>query len=376
MKPLEISSNPTVINNINNKENAIKLFQQNTGLEVTGKLNDETKMKMTKPRCGVIDIKNVRSTDYVPFKQNLIKYAFINFSEDLASFDIRKVIQKAFDIWSKVIPRNFVEVSSDDPSVNILIQFVKKAHGDGFPFDCTNEVLAHAIPGGYIHFDEDEIWVIYKPNEKVYSHKKDLLSVAIHEIGHSLGLDHTNVENSIIFPYYQDPIDENGNYVVPKLLTSDISDIQEIYGPRLKDNGGGVATAPPPTQKPPPKPGCSAMEPNKDILGNNILFTFGNPQHCCKMCESNSKCKAFVWKNIFNGMCFLKSATAPVISNLHTSLGYPSGSEKCSTKYPNMDIDGSNLGNRPGQQTDCCEICQSTFSCKAYIWIIMGELVG
>lgn len=54
--------------------------------------------------------------------------------------------------------------------------------------------------GGDIHFDDDENWKI-NPND--YDDGIDFFTVAVHELGHSLGLGHSPVRNSIMFPYYK-----------------------------------------------------------------------------------------------------------------------------------------------------------------------------
>lgn len=54
--------------------------------------------------------------------------------------------------------------------------------------------------GGDIHFDEDENW---KENSTHLSDGVDFYSVAIHELGHSLGLAHSPVYSSLMFPYYK-----------------------------------------------------------------------------------------------------------------------------------------------------------------------------
>ena len=50
----------------------------------------------------------------------------------------------------------------------------------------------------------------------------DLFQVALHEIGHNLGLEHSNERNSIMYPYLLDGNDA--------LDTDDIAGIQALYG--------------------------------------------------------------------------------------------------------------------------------------------------
>ena len=45
---------------------------------------------------------------------------------------------------------------------------------------------------------------------------------AVHEFGHSLGLNHSNVNGSIMFPYYSDSQSD--------LHSDDITRIKELYG--------------------------------------------------------------------------------------------------------------------------------------------------
>ena len=99
-------------------------------------------------------------------------------------------------------------------SADIILSFRSKDHGDGQPFDGEHGVLAHAFfphTGGTtfiegdVHFDADEHWST-NPNQGY-----DLLWVATHELGHSLGLDHIIPPPSfdhieplpVMYPYYQ-----------------------------------------------------------------------------------------------------------------------------------------------------------------------------
>ena len=73
---------------------------------------------------------------------------------------------------------------------------------------------------GDIHFDDDERWSI---NEQTNgSQQIDLVTVAAHEIGHTLGLSHTNVAEALMSPIY------SGSHRF--LHQDDIDGIQAIYG--------------------------------------------------------------------------------------------------------------------------------------------------
>ena len=67
-----------------------------------------------------------------------------------------------------------------------------------YPFDKQWGMLAHAFfpSDGRVHFDEAESWTVGG------GRGTDLLWVAVHEIGHSLGLQHSNVRGTIMWPTY------------------------------------------------------------------------------------------------------------------------------------------------------------------------------
>lgn len=110
---------------------------------------------------------------------------------------------------------------------DITIAFFIGDHGDGEPFDGVLGTLAHAFapPVGRFHLDGEENWVINGDfnNASPYS-AIDLESVAVHEIGHLLGLGHSSVEEAIMYP----TISSGVRKVV--LDADDIAGVQELYG--------------------------------------------------------------------------------------------------------------------------------------------------
>jgi len=83
-------------------------------------------------------------------------------------------------------------------------------------------VLAHAFPpgtgrGGDVHFDDDEPWTTTLDGT-------NLLSVAAHEIGHALGVSHSDQRGALMYAWYD-------SYNPKRTLhTDDIAAIQHLYG--------------------------------------------------------------------------------------------------------------------------------------------------
>ncbi|RWS30358.1 Matrix metalloproteinase-14-like protein [Leptotrombidium deliense] len=168
---------------------------------------------MNKPRCGVPDLdpKKDAKDGKIRNKRYLLqgsswnktdltwKVSIYSEVEELKGKgkEIDEVFKKSFDIWQKSSTLRFFH-SPNEAKVDIEIKFVKGRHNDRSPFDGPGNTLAHAFYpefGGDAHFDDQEDWTFDDTGT-------DLMSVAVHEFGHSLGLRHSDVSDAIMYPAY------------------------------------------------------------------------------------------------------------------------------------------------------------------------------
>nr|XP_029483458.1 matrix metalloproteinase-28-like [Oncorhynchus nerka] len=238
---------------------ALREFQWLTHLPVTGRLDSDTRHQMAEPRCGVRDDRGQQAWAQKVnriFHGGLTKpnsgqrlrrkrhsqlgerwhkrhltYQVVNWPGHLPRGQVALAVRTAFQLWSNVSALAFREVTQG--SADIRLAFYEGDHNDGMgnAFDGPGGALAHAFfpCRGEAHFDMAERWTLngYKGH--------NLFMVIAHEVGHTLGLEHSPVRHALMSPYYK----KLGKATV--LSWDDITAVQQLYG---KPESGQVIQLP------------------------------------------------------------------------------------------------------------------------------------
>ncbi|KPP58367.1 hypothetical protein Z043_123815, partial [Scleropages formosus] len=164
------------------------------------------------------------------YKRHLT-YRIVNWPRHLSVGQVRLAVHTAFQLWSNVSALVFREVTQG--LADIRLAFFEGEHDDGTgnAFDGPGGALAHAFfpCRGEAHFDMAERWTLH--SQKGHN----LFMVAAHEIGHTLGLEHSPVRRALMSPYYKK---------LSKALVlnwDDIVAVQQLYG---KPSSGQRAQSP------------------------------------------------------------------------------------------------------------------------------------
>lgn len=251
---------------------AIRTMQRFGHIPITGRLDEATRALMKRPRCSLPDVLPSDSPSRTKrFVKQGKRWDRFNITwgirayptrikdktgrrEDLTRWEIQREIRLATEVWDRASRLVFFELQHNPEEADIIIDFKTGYHGDGYPFDGPGRTLAHAFYpgrgiGGDMHFDDQEPWVQHKDSNNTWD-RVSLFITAAHELGHALGLYHSDVEGALMSPYLiKFPI-------TFRLPEDDVRGIQELYGvdENWSEEMYPEPTSPPTTRPAPTKP--------------------------------------------------------------------------------------------------------------------------
>jgi hypothetical protein len=171
----------------------------------------------------------------------------VNNTSQSRSFDaVRSDVERALGSWAAVAALSFFPGSRRASTRQIDVTFATGVTGTGFDFAPGTNTLAQSFYpsppnpetlAGDIYVNDNFRWAP--------AGNRDLFAVLLHEIGHSLGLGHSDTPGSVMYPIY------SGRTT---LAEEDVASIRQLYA---AVQPGGATVAPSPTT--PTAPAAAAL---------------------------------------------------------------------------------------------------------------------
>jgi len=352
---------------VNDISQAVRKFQNFAGLRATGDLDQETLEFMKKPRCGVRDFiiqSDSPNNISAPYKtrskwtsKSVLSWRVTKFSSKLTRSQVVNTAWKAFQFWSSVTNLKFFEKTTGE--VDIPIEFVTYDHGDGNPFDGPGGTLAHAYypETGDIHVDDTETWTLDS------NQGTNFLQTLTHEIGHSIGLDHSSHNKAVMFPFIQQYSPQFS------LHQDDILGAQSLYGRPPSATTPGPVTYP-------PIPSFRCPDKNTNTQGRKgatVVEGIQSWSACSLKCSTRTSptCRYWTWHHggagEYSYRCVLMSDLVGKVVDSNSV----SGTKQCVCPLLSTNTrarTGSTVLSGIVSWQDCAEQCEEDSTCSVWTW--------
>ena len=167
-----------------------------------------------------------------------LQYVFGTLSAKVDNSRVRTEARRALDEWAKYIQVTFNEGTNLSGARTLAFRFGRGSTGVPQPFDGPGRTLAYAYypsppnpepAAGDLYFDDDENWQFDGTGI-------DVFSVVLHELGHALGLGHSDSTSDVMYPYYRR---------ATALAAGDVAAIRTMYATRGDAGTPSAPTTPP-----------------------------------------------------------------------------------------------------------------------------------
>ena len=147
-------------------------------------------------------------------------YHFGTLTTDIPATTVKDTLKAALDVWATVVDLRFIETSTAHLSQSIDFTFVTDTPGGTVSFTFLPPPWSSETIAGDVFFDDAEQWEV---GNGLGSAAFDLMWVAVHEIGHALGLGHSTVPEAVMYATV------TADSAFSGLHADDIAGIQALY---------------------------------------------------------------------------------------------------------------------------------------------------
>lgn len=198
---------------------AVRLFQRTYKIKEDGIVADETLALMRMPRCGVPDIiygqPATRYNTYCPWRRRDLRWHIHEVLPQIGEAH-RQIFVDQLMKWANVAN---LQISAGPAGSQIQsFNYVDDGPGGTFAYACYP---CSGSCSGDCHFDLYDAW---SSADVTPSNRVDFVSVALHEIGHALGMLHSpGHRDAVMYPKFAFSEQRRS------LTQDDIGGIRELY---------------------------------------------------------------------------------------------------------------------------------------------------